>query len=220
MSPFRTLAAKPWLPGSDEGAAWDRPAVPAAWVGLGMFLAVVSVLFLLLLTSYLMRMGFGDWVPLVEPLVLRLNTAILVLGSVALQAAWTGARRGWRGTAEAGFVAGGACALAFLVGQLIAWRQLDTLGYTVASNPADTFFYLLSAMHGLHLAGGLVVWGRVAARVLQDPPPPGLDRSIGLCAVYWHFLLLVWLAVFALMLADNEGIANLPAICRAIIGLE
>lgn len=220
MNPFRTLTAKPWIPATaDEGAAWDEPSISAPWIGLGVFLSVVSVLFLLLAFASLMRMGFGDWIPLIEPRVLWLNTAILVLGSVAFQISWTGARRASSWMTEGGFVVGGACVVAFLAGQILAWRQLDALGYAVASNPANTFFYLLSAVHGLHLAGGLMVWGRVAMRLPQDPPPAGMAGSIGLCAAYWHFLMLVWLAIFALMLADNEGIANMPAICRAIIGL-
>lgn len=221
MTPLRALATKPWLPDAgDQGAAWDRASMPAAWVGLIVFLVVVTVLFLLLAVAYLMRMGLGDWVPLAEPPVLWLNTLVLVLGSVALHASWTNMRRGRFRAARGAFLTGGLCAVAFLAGQFVAWRQLGALGHTVASNPANTFFFLLSALHGLHLFGGLVVWGRVAARhrhrLVADGAntgaDTGFDGSIALCAAYWHFLLLVWLALFALMLADNGGIAILSPI--------
>ena len=100
----------------------------------------------------------------------------------------------------------GACSRRFfLVGQLVAWRQLDALGYYVASNPANTFFYLLSALHGLHLLGGLVAWGRTAGKLRHIGITLELRPEIELCALYWHFLLVIWLALFGLLLADNGG---------------
>ena len=59
------------------------------------------------------------------------------------------------GVGFTGLLAGGLSALAFIVGQLAAWRELVDAGYFVAANPANTFFYLLTAVHGLHLTGGL-----------------------------------------------------------------
>ena len=60
---------------------------------------------------------------------------------------------------QTGLLAAGVLALGFLAGQLMAWRQLDAAGYFLASNPANTFFYLLTALHGLHVLGGLVALG-------------------------------------------------------------
>ena len=97
--------------------------------------------------------------------------------------------------------AGGVFALAFLAGQLLAWRQLQAAGYYAAGNPANAFFFVLTALHGLHLIGGLAVWGRTMSRL----PRQGAARSstrltVELCAVYWHYLLIVWLILFALLL--------------------
>ena len=73
-----------------------------------------------------------------------------------------------------GLLAGGVLALAFLAGQLLAWRQLDAAGYFLASNPANSFFYLLTAVHGLHVLGGLVALARATAKVWR-----GLDVGSG-----------------------------------------
>ena len=54
---------------------------------------------------------------------------------------------------RAGLLAGGVFALAFLAGQLWAWRQLDAAGYYLTANPAAAFFYLITGVHGLHLFG-------------------------------------------------------------------
>ena len=97
--------------------------------------------------------------------------------------------------------AGGVFALAFLAGQLLAWRQLQAAGYYAAGNPANAFFFVLTALHGLHLIGGLVVWGRAVSRLPRHGAAPGTTRlTVELCAVYWHYLLIVWLVLFALLL--------------------
>ena len=91
-------------------------------------------------------------------------------------------------------------ALAFLAGQLLAWRQLDAAGYFLASNPANSFFYLLTAVHGLHVLGGLVALARAAGKVWRGEDADRVRLSVELCAIYWHFLLFVWLVLFALLL--------------------
>ncbi|MCW2239697.1 cytochrome c oxidase subunit 3 [Azospirillum canadense] len=207
MSLIRTLTAKPWLEQTPEDLpALGRLPMPTARVGLVVFLAVVATLFALLVSAYVMRMSFGDWRPLPALPVLWLNTLVLALGSVALHLSVLGARRGKWTTTRLRFLFGGLCALAFLAGQLVAWRQLDTLGYFVAENPANTFFYLMTALHGLHILGGLVAWERTAVKLWSRSGAAGLQLSVELCATYWHFLLVVWLVLFGVLLADTQGL--------------
>jgi cytochrome c oxidase subunit 3 len=59
---------------------------------------------------------------------------------------------------------------------------------------------LITTLHGLHLLGGLVAWGRTTVRVLGGSEAVEVSRSVDLCAIYWHFLLVVWLAFFYLLL--------------------
>jgi len=206
MSIIRALAGKPWLEsGSGEFPAPGRLRIPTGRLGLIIFLVVVSVLFFLLSTAYIMRMGFGDWVPLDEPPILWANTLALVLSSAAFQWSSVSVRRGRIGSTRKGLLIGGLFAVLFLAGQLVAWRQLADLGYYVASNPANTFFYLLSALHGVHLLGGLVAWARTAGKLRRFGAITELRPAIELCALYWHFLLILWLVLFALLLADNGG---------------
>lgn len=215
------LFSKPWL---EEGLAGELPGtgtsrVPTAKIGLGVFLAVVGALFALFVSAYLTRMEMADWRPLPTPGVLWVNTGVLVLSSVALQWAQVAARRGDLESVQTGLLAGGVLALAFLVGQLIAWRQLDASGYYLASNPANTFFYLLTAVHGLHLAGGIVALGRATARAWRGGVAVDkLRLSVELCTMYWHFLLLIWLVVFALvLLGTNASLANFIDLCTSVI---
>jgi len=70
----------------------------------------------------------------------------------------------------------------------------------VATNPSSSFFYLITAVHGLHLMGGLLVLGRTTVRVARGADLRKIRLSVELCATYWHFLLVAWIALFALLL--------------------
>ncbi len=210
------LMSKPWLEQGLAGdlVAFDRSTLPTAKIGLGVFLAVVGCLFALFTSAYFMRMALSDWQPLPLPRLLWLNTGVLVLSSIALQCASVAARRGQIDTVRLGLVTAGLTALAFLIGQLMAWRQLDADGYFLASNPANSFFYLITGMHGLHILGGLVGLGRTTTSAWKGAPPERLRLGVELCAMYWHFLLFVWLAIFALLAGWG---ATLIDICRQLL---
>jgi cytochrome c oxidase subunit 3 len=209
------LAAKPWL---EEGVAADlredsTSSLPPAKIGLGVFLAVVGSLFALFISAYSMRMNMVDWRTLPVPKLLWFNTAVLVTSSIALQWAYMAARRNDMDGVIIGLLAGGASAVIFLVGQLLAWQQLNAAGYFVASNPANSFFYLITAVHGLHLMGGLVALGRTTAKVWRSTEVTQVRLSVELCAIYWHFLLLVWLVLLGLLTGWTDDFVD---ICRQL----
>ncbi len=201
MGIFQQMTEKPWLAGEGEEPAEQRASSLASpHVGLRVFLAVATVLFTLFLVVYVERMALPDWRPLSEPGVLWLNTLLLVIGSAGFHWAWVNADRENLEGIKTGLLAGGMASFAFLAGQLWAWRLLVDLGYYDMGNPAIGFFYLLTGVHGLHLLGGLVAWFRTNAKVKAEVEMAQLRMSVELCAVYWHFLLVVWLVLFGLLL--------------------
>jgi cytochrome c oxidase subunit 3 len=101
---------------------------------------------------------------------------------------------------RAGLIAGGVLALVFVVGQLTVWRQLEDAGCGITATTMSAFFYLITALHGLHVLGGLAVWGRTTVKVLAGSEVAEVRQSVELCAIYWHFLLLVWIVMFGLLL--------------------
>jgi cytochrome c oxidase subunit 3 len=212
------ITAKPWL---EAGTIGDTgvSTVPAEKIGLGVFLAIVGSLFALLISAYSMRTEMGEWKPAPVPKLLWLNTGVLILSSSALQWAQVAARRGQMDGVRAGLLAGGVFVLAFLAGQLVAWRQLDAAGYYLTANPAAAFFYLITGVHGLHLLGGLVALGRTMDKAWRGVAVSELRLSVELCAIYWHFLLLVWLVFFSVLMFTNPiesdgGLVSL--ICRIL----
>ena len=207
MNIFHELTAKSWA--TDQGKVDDLYAGRASSglakkLALKVFLAVVAVLFMLLVTAYGGRMAYEDWRPAPQVSLLWANTFVLILSSVALQWAQYSVRRGRMDAMRAGLLAGGAFTVVFLFGQVLAWRQLGAMVYFEVSNPAIAFFYLITGLHGLHLLGGLVAWGRTVVKVWGNFDVAKVRQSVELCTVYWHFLLLVWLVLFGLLFTGNN----------------
>lgn len=226
MSLLARLTEKSWqTPGAADLADPSEYRPEAAFVGLWVYFAVVVVLFGLITTAYLMRMqghgaaGEHDWTAIPRPDLLWANTTALILTSLSWEAARLALRRGRIERMRAGLIAAGVLGLLFLAGQLAVWRELHDSGYFLAgpsfclttwseigqpalhfssSNPAIAFFYMITSIHGLHIAGGLGAWGRTIERMWTGTD---MGRLVDLSAAYWHFLLLVWLAMFALILS-------------------
>ena len=199
----QTLNTQPW---NANDPVENQPGrgvlnIDPAKIGLLSFIAVVTSLFALFLSAYMMRMKLGDWRPLPEPDLLWVNTGILVLASFAFQLTRNAATRGRQAAVKIWLLVGGVCTTLFLLGQLVAWQQLSAGGYLITGNPANAFFYLLTALHGLHLLGGMWVWGRTTARVLTGADVESVRLSVELCTIYWHYLLLVWVGLFGLLLS-------------------
>ncbi|MGH8548701.1 MAG: cytochrome c oxidase subunit 3 [Methylococcales bacterium] len=196
--------SKSWMPVAgipDELDPAGLIALPKPKFGLGVILVVVTMLFFLLLVAYTSRMQITDWHPLPEPGILWLNTGFLMLSSASLQ--W--AKIAWGHGAFSGvrnaMLAAGILTGLFLAGQLIAWQQIRSSGYLLAGNPATSFFYLITLIHGLHLVGGLVAWLKTFVRFIHGNSLLRIGINIDLCAVYWHYLLVVWLIFYCLMLS-------------------
>jgi len=202
MSIFSKLAERSWLTAS---AAGDLPVggvspEPAAKTGLAMFMAVLSSMFFLFMVGYRMRMGQGDWQPISDPGLLWFNTAGLVIAGFMMQRARPGARAGQIRLVRRYLLWGGLFSIAFLVGQYVAWGELRDAGVYSLQSPAAAFFALLTGLHALHLCGGLGVWAKTVWRALRGIEVKRIALSVELCTTYWHYLLLVWLVFFTLLL--------------------
>jgi cytochrome c oxidase subunit 3 len=195
------LTVKPWLEqGVIEGVPdFQASRDPAKRVGLGFLLAVVGSLFALLTGAYFMRRELGDWQPLPVPPILWFNTAMLVASSLALEWTQRAVRRGNQKELRLGLAAASGFAIIFLGGQLLAWGELSSAGYLVAGNPANSFFYLVTGLHGLHILGGLVALGWASRKAWGKGSVDSVRLNVELCATYWLFMLFVWMVLFSLL---------------------
>ncbi|HKT85926.1 MAG TPA: cytochrome c oxidase subunit 3 [Novosphingobium sp.] len=209
MSLIGRLAERSWeTPGADGMREPDSYRPAAATVGVYVYFGVATVIFTLIMAAYLVRMGLptamdhgsgDDWHPMPEPPLLWINTVVLILSSLAWEMGRRSAARGDARRMRSAATAGGGLGLLFLLGQILLWWHYQAAGYYLAANPANAFFYLLTAVHGLHLAGGIIAGARTLGQIATGGDMPRASRNIRLCAVYWHYLLLVWALLAGLL---------------------
>lgn len=199
----QTFNTQPWVSSAADDEVSGRSLDSSAkTIGLTTFLAVATSLFALFISAYTIRMRLGpDWVPLSDPQLLWVNTGLLALSSIAYHWTRNAAVAGRGERLKAGLIVAGTLAFLFLLGQLSAWASLHGAGQTVTGNPANAFFYLLTGLHGAHLLGGIWVWARSLVRVYGGATAENVRLSVELCTVYWHYLLLVWIVLFGLLLS-------------------
>jgi cytochrome c oxidase subunit 3 len=187
--------------GDDDGGGSGLPAIPvrAYYTAMQIALAGIVMFFMALTSSFLVRKALGaDWVAIAMPQVVWFNSLVLLASSGTIQ--WAN-RRMETGDAKGfrywwGLTIG--LGLLFLAGQLIAWRQLAAQGIYVASNPDSSFFYLLTAAHGLHLVGGVLALLYVAFRNWRKSRITQATAA-SLAGIYWHFMDGLWLFLLALL---------------------
>ena len=152
-------------------------------------------------SAYTLRMEEPDWIPVKDPDLLWINTGFLVLASIAYH--WTRNQvvddRG--GNLMGGLIAAGVMSFLFLFGQIATWQQLQDAGYYMSTNPANAFFLPADGRARSAPAGRSVRVGRSVMKVRAGATGDAVRLSVELCTIYWHFLLLVWVVLFGLLLS-------------------
>jgi len=165
-------------------------------------MVVSTIIFSLFVVSYSDRMLVHDWKSLSEPWLLWINTVILIFTSIVFHKTKVLSDQNKFEKAKNGLLLVGFLTFAFITGQLLVWQHYVNLGQYASTNPANAFFYLFTALHGLHILGGLFFWSRATTKLFQNNySVEKIKQAIGLCAAYWHFLLIVWMVLFGWMIA-------------------
>jgi cytochrome c oxidase subunit 3 len=194
-------------PGGDDGGddngknrrPDNAPSPKRYYTAIALGLVSILMFFMALASAFLVRRsGSSDWVPVHLPMALWINTLILMASSLTLELA----RKRLADSNLAAFktlwiVATGFGTL-FLIGQLIAWRQLVGQGVYMASNPASSFFYIFTGAHGVHLLGGIAALLYVTFRKVNDKRIP-LSTVAEVTSYYWHFMDGLWVFLLALL---------------------
>jgi cytochrome c oxidase subunit 3 len=186
------------------------PAETGVWVAV----AAISMCFAALISALIVREGIAaDWVHFGVPRIMYVNTFILLVSSISLEAArnsFSKAQEFERQNPAAGekaldrarlwLLSTVALGALFVVGQVMAWRDLVAKGLFLASSPSSSFFYLLTAAHGLHLLGGIAGLGYAFWRIRRDP---GSQETgvLSVAGVYWHFMDGLWAFLFIILVA-------------------
>jgi cytochrome c oxidase subunit 3 len=160
----------------------------------------VVMLFVGLTSSLIVRKGLGnDWISIDLPSMLVVNTFILLASSGTLEAARRALRSGPDERFRAWLLGTAALGALFLVGQLVAWQQLRAQGVYLATNPSSSFFYVLTATHGAHLAGGMTALLYLTARALRNQLTARRQSALRATAVYWHCMDFLWIYLLLIL---------------------
>jgi cytochrome c oxidase subunit 3 len=186
------------------------PSQTGVWVAV----SAIAMSFAALTSALVVRQGSGaDWQRFALPRILYLDTLILIASSYTLELTrkrfvasiglLPGSSRVQAAAAEVAaqgrtLRASGlywlnitlTLGLFFVAGQVLAWRRLASQGLFLATSPSSSFFYLLTAMHGLHLLGGVLGLVYVGYRLRHNAR--NAQTSLGTATVYWHFVDLLW----------------------------
>ena len=201
---FKLLSQKPWEESQsiiDNQHDGKTLASSKAKLGVRTVMVVSTVIFSLFVVSYSDRMLVHDWKSLSEPWLLWINTVILILTSFVFHKGKIYSDKNNFEKAKNSLLLVGFLTFAFITGQLLVWQYFISIGQYVSTNPANAFFYLFTALHGLHLLGGLFFWRKATTKIfMENFNVSKTKQAIELCAIYWHFLLIVWLILFGLMI--------------------
>jgi len=207
-------------PGSPNDAPDFRERLNRYRLGMAIGLVGIIMVFVGLTSAYIVRQGAttidpdtgiasADWRPITLPVgTLALNTLLLVGSSVALELARRSLKRQYAVAAAVGEAQAQApmpwlavsvlLGVGFLMGQFLVWGQLRARGVYLPTNPSSSFFYLLTALHGVHLLGGMVALGYAQATAWLHRSLARRLLVVDVTSIYWHFMALLWLYIFAL----------------------
>ncbi len=184
--------------GEGSGGSFQMPQ-RAYFTVIQLGIAGITMFFMALTSSFLVRKGLGnDWVAFSFPRILWVNTVILVASSFTIQAARRYLHQDQRAAFKRWWALTTGLGILFLGGQLIAWRQLAQQGVFLVTNPSSSFFYVLTAAHGLHLVGGILALLYVSRRNWQRSRM-SLGTATDVASIYWHFMDGLWVFLLALL---------------------
>lgn len=185
--------------GGEWGGSEEERRAQAAVVGAWALVAAVTMLFVGFTATYLVRRSGPGWFDGPMPGLLYLNTGVILASSAVLERARRQGRRGNGAALARGLAVTVGLGSAFVLGQAGAWWQMVRQGLTLSSGPHPSFFYLLSGMHALHVAAGMGWLATAWARARRAPGYGAVRASIDSAAVFWHFVGVLWVYLWALL---------------------
>jgi cytochrome c oxidase subunit 3 len=172
-------------------------------ITVSVVLAAVVMMFAALSSAYIILAGGATWQPLTMPRMFYLSTGIILISSLCFESAKRSLKKGKEGVYLRWLVLTLLLGLIFLATQLLGWRELAAQGVYIQGHPRRSFFYIFTALHGIHLVGGIIALiylmtrGRSAFEIDREER---LEASASAISLYWHTMDVLWIWLFSLLL--------------------
>jgi cytochrome c oxidase subunit III len=165
-----------------------------------LFIITIIMLFASQTSAYLVRRAEGNWKEFEIPVIFYFSTAVLVISSLCMHLAYLAAKKDNFVRLKLFISLCFGFGLAFLIMQYIGWKDLDAQGIYLKGNPAESFYYILTGLHGVHLVSGLCVltYSFWAAHTMKVHSKNLVHIEVS--ATYWHFLDLLWLYLLVFLI--------------------
>jgi len=225
MQFFKTLRMKPWLQQDYEQAvtmvSLEQSNEEKVITALKFFLAVITVIFFLFTITFLQRTQSFDfqalsgepWLPFSNAKLLWQNSAYLLLASLSIVLAKYVAEKEHIYLIIFSLAATALFTLLFIFGQWQAWQQLNQAGFNISANPANSYYFLLTGVHGLHIVGGVLVLLRCIWHFGMGLSCQILATRLKFCGLYWHYLFFLWMFLFFLLTSSADTFKTIALIC-------
>ena len=217
---FGTLIQKPWekeqvsIDNYHEGKTFEISTQKSAVI---IIFGIATVLFSLIFTGYIYSIPPNqDTNYLLRPNLLWFNTFVLFIVAYYFSRITNNIEKKEFKKIKQDIIIVGGLSYLFLFGQIFLWFQLMESGKFVSTNSYFTSFYFFTALHGLHLLGGLLFWGKVCSKILKLEKEKIIDEKekVEALSLYWMFLLIIWLVFFLVVYVFNDTVI---AWCKALI---
>ena len=170
--------------------------IPTFKILLWLSMVSMVMMFAGLTSGYIVRQAEANWLFFEIPQAFTYSTIFIILSSISMFWAQRSVKKNDRSGLTKGLTITLVLGLAFCVTQFSAWSELVRQGIYFTGNPSGSFLYVLSAMHLLHLAGGILYLVIVTAKSYQGSYTAENHLPIELCSIFWHFLDFLWVYLF------------------------
>ena len=217
---FSTLVEKPWeekqsiADNTHSGRTFDISNQMSAVI---IIFGVSTTLFSLIFTGYLYSLPpEQDTTFILKANLVWINTLVLILVTFFFNKISSDLKKNITEKIKKNLIYVGGLSYLFLFLQLVLWYQLMKSGNFVSTNTYFSSFYFFTALHGIHLLGGLFFWGKVSSRIfkMDEIDYKNEEKNINALSLYWFFLFIVWFVFFAIMFVYNDTVIEF---CKSLI---
>jgi cytochrome c oxidase subunit III len=163
---------------------------------LWLFIVSVVMIFAGMTSAYIVRQSEGNWLEFDMPQMLWYSSGIILLSSITMHWAYASARKDNLNSLKLAMSITALLGVAFLIAQFEAWKELVDMSVYFVGNPAGSFIYVFTGLHGIHLISGVIFLLVVLINVFRYRVHAKSMDQIEMCATYWHFLDGLWIYLF------------------------
>ena len=176
-----------------------KVAKPMLWISM----ASMAMVFAGLTSAYVVRKAEGNWLDFDFPIWFYISAIVIALSSITMILAKRAIKQSDYKRASQMLGVTFALGVFFAISQYLGWGALYKIGVYFTgegSNASGSFVYVITLLHLLHLAAGIIALLVTWIKTAMNKYSPNNMLGVELCAIFWHFLDILWLYLFLFFL--------------------